>query len=47
MVEINKELYEQSKRIDPFYVLELVNQINNDAELGSQIREYVQSIKKQ
>ena len=45
MEEIDKKEFEDSKKIDPFYILQLVKETHNDTELGALVRHYVLFIK--
>ena len=38
---IDKKDFEDSKKLDMLYVLELVKEIRNDTELGAEVRKYV------
>jgi hypothetical protein len=38
---MNEHDYELSKKIDKNYIVELVRKLNNDSELGREIRTYV------
>jgi len=46
MEKIDKKEFEESKLLDPIYILQLVKKYPNDQELGGQIRQYVLSNKK-
>jgi hypothetical protein len=41
MEEINTKEFEDSKKIDRYYIYELVKNFHNDAELGKEIRKHV------
>ena len=36
--------YHLSKEIDSYYIMALVKTINNDTELGAQVRKYVNDV---
>jgi len=38
---VDKKEFQESKMLDPFYILQLVKENPNDQELGKQIRHYV------
>ena len=42
---IDPILYELSKKIDSYYILELIRKIPNDQSLGKEIRSYYLKIK--
>lgn len=46
MEKIDKKEFEDSKKIDRLYILELVKTTPNDSELGAAVRHYVLSMKK-
>ena len=41
MEAINEKDFRAAKRLDPHYILKLVKEVKNDAELGGTIRGYV------
>lgn len=38
---INKKDFEDSKKLDMFYIFELVKKCKNDTELGAAVRKYI------
>ena len=41
MEKIDNKEFEESKKINTFYIYKLVKKINNDTELGGEIRRYI------
>jgi len=46
MEEIDKKEFEDAKKIDSLYILELVKTTPNDGELGAAVRHYVLFMRK-
>jgi hypothetical protein len=45
VVNIDSEIYELSKKMDTFHIIEMILKFSNDQTLGNEIRKYYLSLK--